>query len=199
MAAAGRQCRLLLYCRDAAGPASRPLANRGIQRRGVRHLRWHCSSSLRSPPTSYAELMDRMVGALPFACSFALLVWIWFEHNSFFRRYGMQDGYTILLNSVLLFVVLLLCVPAEIHVRFGLRPVPAAARSARRHAALSAGERVDGVRGGLHLDFRAVRAALPPCLCEARGAAALRSGDLRCEGEHRASPGERRAWACSRC
>lgn len=64
-------------------------------------------------PTSYAALMDRMIGALPFACSFALLVWIWYEHNSFFRRYGMQDGYTILLNSVLLFVVLLYVYPLK--------------------------------------------------------------------------------------
>ncbi len=65
------------------------------------------------PPTSYAELMDRMIGAVPFACCFALLVWIWYEHNAFFRRYGLQDGFTILLNSVLLFVVLLYVYPLK--------------------------------------------------------------------------------------
>ena len=65
------------------------------------------------PPVSYAELMDRMIGAVPFACCFALLVWIWYEHYAFFRRYGLQDGYTILVNSVLLFVVLLYVYPLK--------------------------------------------------------------------------------------
>jgi uncharacterized membrane protein len=65
------------------------------------------------PPASYAELMDRMAGAAPFACCFALLVWIWYEHNSFFRRYGLHDGYTTLLNSLLLFVVLLYVYPLK--------------------------------------------------------------------------------------
>lgn len=65
------------------------------------------------PPASYAELMDRMAGALPFACCFSLLVWIWFEHNSFFRRFGLDDGYTTLLNCVLLFVVLLYVYPLK--------------------------------------------------------------------------------------
>lgn len=66
-----------------------------------------------NPPSSYAELMNRMVGGLSFACCFALLVWIWYEHNSFFRRFGLQDNYTIFLNSVLLFVVLFYVYPLK--------------------------------------------------------------------------------------
>jgi uncharacterized membrane protein len=65
------------------------------------------------PPTSYAELMSRMIGGLSFACCFALLVWIWYEHNSFFRCFGLQDTYTTFLNSVLLFVVLLYVYPLK--------------------------------------------------------------------------------------
>ena len=65
------------------------------------------------PPSSYPELVDRMLGGVSFACCFALLVWIWYEHNTFFRRYGLQDGYTILLNSLLLFVVLLYVYPLK--------------------------------------------------------------------------------------
>jgi hypothetical protein len=65
------------------------------------------------PPASYAELVDRMVGVVSFACCFALLVWIWYEHTAFFRRYGLQDGPTILLNSVLLFVVLVYVYPLK--------------------------------------------------------------------------------------
>jgi predicted outer membrane lipoprotein len=65
------------------------------------------------PPGSYAELADRMLGGVSFACCFALLVWMWYEHNAFFRRYGLQDGVTILLNSVLLFLVLLYVYPLK--------------------------------------------------------------------------------------
>jgi uncharacterized membrane protein len=65
------------------------------------------------PPGSYAELADRMLGGVSFACCFALLVWMWYEHNAFFRRFGLQDGVTILLNSVLLFLVLLYVYPLK--------------------------------------------------------------------------------------
>ena len=46
-------------------------------------------------PKSYDELMRTMRGFPSFACCFALLVWIWHEHNMFFRRYGLQDGWTV--------------------------------------------------------------------------------------------------------
>lgn len=64
-------------------------------------------------PQSYDQLMQIMRGFPSFACCFALLVWIWYEHNAFFRRYGLQDGVTILLNSVLLFLVLLYVYPLK--------------------------------------------------------------------------------------
>ncbi|HET7695423.1 MAG TPA: TMEM175 family protein [Vicinamibacterales bacterium] len=64
-------------------------------------------------PRSYAELMDVMAGFPAFACCFALLVWIWHEHNAFFRRYGLQDNVTILINAALLFVVLFYVYPLK--------------------------------------------------------------------------------------
>ena len=57
-------------------------------------------------PRSYAKLIELVRGFPSFACCFALLVWIWHEHNMYFRRYGLQDGYTVFLNAVLLFVVM---------------------------------------------------------------------------------------------
>jgi hypothetical protein len=48
-----------------------------------------------------------------FACCFALLVWIWHEHDAFFERYPLQDARTILLNSALLFAVLLYIYPLK--------------------------------------------------------------------------------------
>jgi len=64
-------------------------------------------------PRSYDELMRTMRGLPSFACCFALLVWIWHEHNVFFRRYGLQDGRTVLLNSLLLFVTLFYVYPLK--------------------------------------------------------------------------------------
>jgi uncharacterized membrane protein len=64
-------------------------------------------------PRSHAELLQRMRGLPSFACCFALLVWIWYEHNLFFRRYGLQDALTVLLNSTLMFVVLFYVYPLK--------------------------------------------------------------------------------------
>ena len=64
-------------------------------------------------PRSYADLMALMGGFLSFACCFALLFWIWHEHNAFFRRYGLQDGVTVVLNGCLLFTVLFYVYPLK--------------------------------------------------------------------------------------
>ncbi|HMF58833.1 MAG TPA: TMEM175 family protein [Vicinamibacterales bacterium] len=64
-------------------------------------------------PRDYDKLVELMLGFPAFACCFALLIWIWSEHNTFFRRFGMQDTYTLVLNAVLLFVVLLYVYPLK--------------------------------------------------------------------------------------
>lgn len=64
-------------------------------------------------PSSYDELVRTMRGVPSFACCFALLVWIWHEHNMFFRRYGLQDGWTVFVNSMLLFVTLFYVYPLK--------------------------------------------------------------------------------------
>ena len=64
-------------------------------------------------PRSFGELIALMKGFPSFACCFALLVWIWHEHNMFFRRYGLQDSLTVFLNGVLLFVVLFYVYPLK--------------------------------------------------------------------------------------
>ena len=64
-------------------------------------------------PRSYGELLQLMAGFVPFACSFALLTWLWYEHSVFFRRYGLQDPLTVTLNAVLLFVVLFYVYPLK--------------------------------------------------------------------------------------
>ena len=64
-------------------------------------------------PRSYADLVALLQGIPAFACCFALLVWIWHEHDAFFRRYPLQDGTTTVLNGALLFSVLLYIYPLK--------------------------------------------------------------------------------------
>ena len=64
-------------------------------------------------PRSYPELIQLLQGIPAFACCFALLVWIWHEHDAFFERYPLQDGITLVLNSALLFAVLLYIYPLK--------------------------------------------------------------------------------------
>ena len=64
-------------------------------------------------PRSYTQLMELLQGIPAFACCFALLVWIWYEHDAFFERYPLQDGTTTVLNSALLFVVVLYIYPLK--------------------------------------------------------------------------------------
>jgi uncharacterized membrane protein len=66
-----------------------------------------------SLPRSYDDLVRTLQGIPAFACCFALLVWIWHEHDAFFERYPLQDGVTVLLNSILLFVVVLYIYPLK--------------------------------------------------------------------------------------
>jgi uncharacterized membrane protein len=64
-------------------------------------------------PKTFNELAEAMRGFLAFAICFAILVWIWHEHSEFFRRFGLQDGVTIWLNAVLIFVVLFYVYPLK--------------------------------------------------------------------------------------
>jgi uncharacterized membrane protein len=62
-------------------------------------------------PRDMSELRGLLRGLLPFAVTFAMVCWIWYEHNVFFRRYGLQNPWIVFLNCVLLFVVLFYVYP----------------------------------------------------------------------------------------
>jgi uncharacterized membrane protein len=57
--------------------------------------------------------MEVMRGFGAFAVCFALLIVVWYNQYKFFRRYALQDNYTIVLNSALLFVVLFYVYPLK--------------------------------------------------------------------------------------
>jgi uncharacterized membrane protein len=64
-------------------------------------------------PKSFDDMMETMKGTLSFAVCFALLFYIWNSQNIFFRRYGINDDYTLFLNAILLFVVLIYTYPLK--------------------------------------------------------------------------------------
>jgi uncharacterized membrane protein len=64
-------------------------------------------------PKTFAELMHSMRGFLGFAICFAILMWVWHAHHTFFRRYAMTDELTIALNTMLLFLVLFYVYPLK--------------------------------------------------------------------------------------
>jgi uncharacterized membrane protein len=64
-------------------------------------------------PRNTAELVENMRGFVPFALMFAMICWIWYEHQRFFRNYGLQDAWTVAVNCFLLFVVLFYVYPLK--------------------------------------------------------------------------------------
>ena len=64
-------------------------------------------------PETFTELSHKMQGFGAFALSFALLFQIWYAQHTFFRRFGLQDPWTIVLNGALLFLVLFYMYPLK--------------------------------------------------------------------------------------
>lgn len=64
-------------------------------------------------PQNFAQLMSEMRGFLGFAICFGILMWVWYVHHTFFRRYGLSDDITLVLNTVLMFLVLFYVYPLK--------------------------------------------------------------------------------------
>lgn len=64
-------------------------------------------------PETFDELLAAMRGFFAFAICFWVLLTIWYNHYIFFRRYGLQDLPTTILNGILLFVVLFYVYPLK--------------------------------------------------------------------------------------
>jgi uncharacterized membrane protein len=64
-------------------------------------------------PTDFDALMVQLRGFVPFAACFALLILVWMYHYKLFGRFDLDDGMTMFLNSVLLFVVLFYIYPLK--------------------------------------------------------------------------------------
>jgi uncharacterized membrane protein len=64
-------------------------------------------------PHTYDELHTALLGFLPFFLCFVTLIGVWWDHFSFFRRYGLHDEGTIFINCTLLFTVLFYVYPLK--------------------------------------------------------------------------------------
>ncbi|HEV2990769.1 MAG TPA: TMEM175 family protein [Candidatus Angelobacter sp.] len=62
---------------------------------------------------NFEDLIRAIKGFPAFAATFAILIWSWYHHYIYSRRYGLQTAYTVFLNSVLLFVVLFYVYPLK--------------------------------------------------------------------------------------
>lgn len=64
-------------------------------------------------PRSFAELEGLLREFVPFGVCVAIMGIIWHAHYTFFRRYGLNDGATMFINTVLLFVVVFYLFPLK--------------------------------------------------------------------------------------
>ena len=67
-------------------------------------------------PATIPELLDALRQIPAYAASFALLCLFWYAHYKWYRRYGAEDGRSILLSLVLVFLVLIYVYP--LHMMF---------------------------------------------------------------------------------
>lgn len=63
------------------------------------------------PPTSIAAMLSAMREIPAFLASGTLLMMFWWGHHQWSRRYGLDDGPTVLLSCLLVFTVLIYVVP----------------------------------------------------------------------------------------
>lgn len=67
--------------------------------------------SVDSVPSNFEEFFLAAKSIPGFAASFAIIVWIWYDHSQWCRRYGLEDGAAALLSCVLVFLVLIYVYP----------------------------------------------------------------------------------------
>ena len=51
-------------------------------------------------PRTFDELLETMRGFVAFAICFLMLMLVWSWHYTFFRRYGLQDTFVVILNGI---------------------------------------------------------------------------------------------------
>ncbi len=70
--------------------------------------------SVDSIPQSFDELMDALKRVPAFAASFTVTVMFWHGHYRWSRRFGLEDGWSVVLSLALVFLVLVFLYPLRL-------------------------------------------------------------------------------------
>lgn len=110
----------------AESHSSPPRDRAGIRQRGLEMTRTETFTdaafafavtllviSIDAVPTSYDQLVLALEGIPAFGLSFALLAMFWHGHWQWSRRFGLEDGPSILLSLALVFVILTYVYPLK--------------------------------------------------------------------------------------
>ncbi len=69
-------------------------------------------------PRTFDQLMDIMSGFGAFLICFVFLIMLWYEHFLFFRRYGLNTMFVLLVNMLFLFLILFYVYPLKFLMSF---------------------------------------------------------------------------------
>jgi uncharacterized membrane protein len=64
-------------------------------------------------PKGYEDLIKNIKGFIPFAITFAALLLIWVAHRNLFRRYPLDDAFTLVVNGLFLFTIVFYAFPLK--------------------------------------------------------------------------------------
>jgi uncharacterized membrane protein len=64
-------------------------------------------------PHGYADIVTSIRGFIPFGLTFAAILLIWIAHKNLFRRYPLDDPFTVVVNGVFLFTILFYSYPLK--------------------------------------------------------------------------------------
>jgi uncharacterized membrane protein len=68
--------------------------------------------STKSPDT-FDELVNFTYDLFPFALCMLMIMWVWFQHFTFFIRYGLRNSVIVAFNTVLLLIILFYVYPLK--------------------------------------------------------------------------------------
>lgn len=64
-------------------------------------------------PRDYGDLVKNVKGFVPFLITFAALLLIWVAHRNLFRRYPLDDAFTLVVNGLFLFTIVFYAFPLK--------------------------------------------------------------------------------------
>lgn len=76
-----------------------------------------------SPPTNFDQIKRFVWELIPFSLCIVFIVLIWYEHFTFFYRYGLRNSKVLVLNSVFLILVLFYVYPLKFLTKLLLLPL----------------------------------------------------------------------------